>query len=64
MSKVTSLKGFSSPKGRKVKAKVWELFFPSMVIHSKLSYSTYVKIRFFIGLKYAFNLVLINALVH
>jgi hypothetical protein len=63
----TSLKGFSSPKGIKVKAKVWELLFPSMVIHSKLSYSTYVKNRFFIGLdfaKYAFNLVLINALVH
>jgi hypothetical protein len=38
-----------------------------MVIYSKLSYSTYVKNRFFIGLKSArcaFNLVLINALAH
>ena len=34
--KCTSLKGCSSPKGRKVKAKVWELSFPSLVICSKL----------------------------
>ena len=27
MIEVTSLKGYSSPKGRKVKAKVWELIF-------------------------------------
>jgi hypothetical protein len=62
-----SLKGCSSPKGIKVKAKVWELFFPSLVICSKLSYSIHVKNRFFIGLKLtrcAFNLILTNALVH
>jgi hypothetical protein len=38
-----------------------------MVIYSKLSYSTYEKNRFFIGhklAKCAFNLVLLNALVH
>jgi hypothetical protein len=52
MFKATSLKGYSSPKGRKVKAKVWELFFLSVVIYSKLSYSTYVKNRFFIGLNF------------
>ena len=29
--KATSLKGYTSPKGRKVKAKVWELIFLSLV---------------------------------
>jgi hypothetical protein len=63
--KFTSLKGCSSPKGRKVKAKVWELFFPSLVIYSKFGYSIHVKNRFFSGLKLtrcAFNII--NALVH
>jgi hypothetical protein len=34
--KCTSLKGCSSPKGRKVKAKVWELFFHHWLFCSKL----------------------------
>jgi hypothetical protein len=29
----TSLMGCFSPKGRKVKAKVWELSFPSLVVY-------------------------------
>jgi hypothetical protein len=43
LSKDTSLKGCSSPKGRKVKAKVWEFIFlinnvsHSIGIYSKLS---------------------------
>jgi hypothetical protein len=31
--KATSLKGYSSPKGRKVKAKVWELIFLIILHH-------------------------------
>ena len=70
MFKATSLKGCSSPKGRKVKAKVWELIF--LIKYSSHQWlftlnSTYVKNIFFIGLKSArcaFNLILINALVH
>jgi hypothetical protein len=65
--KCMRLKGCSSPKGRKVKAKVWELLFPSLDICSKLSYSVHVKNRFFIGRKLtrcAFNLILSNVLVH
>jgi hypothetical protein len=61
-----SLKGYSSPKGRKVKAKVWELIF--LIKYSSHQWlftlnSTYVKNRFFIGLKSArcaFNLILIK----
>jgi hypothetical protein len=73
MFKATSLKGYSSPKGRKVKAKVWELIFSikyssnQWLFTLKLSYSTYVKNRFLIGHKLArcaFNLVIIIALVH
>jgi hypothetical protein len=55
--KPQSLKGFSSPKGRKVKAKVCEL-----ILLNKYSshqwlfiqiYHTHVKNRFFVGLKTA-----------
>jgi hypothetical protein len=67
--KDTSLKGCSSTKRRKVKAKVWELIFLiNNSSHQLLFILNYhVKNRFLIGLKSArsaFNLVFINALVH
>ena len=74
MFKATSLKGCSSPKGRKVKAKVWELIF--LIKYSShqwlftLNYHILpMKNSFFIGIKSArcafnLNLILINALVH
>jgi hypothetical protein len=37
---------------KKGKSKGMGTLFPSMDIHSKLSYSTYVKNRFFIGLDF------------
>ena len=59
-------RGYSSPKGRKVKAKVWELIF--LIKYSSHQWlftlnSSYVKNRFFIGPKSArcaFNLILIK----
>jgi hypothetical protein len=69
-----SLKGYSSPKGRKVKAKVWELIFLIKYSSHQRSFALNyhilpLKNRFFIGLKSAscafnLNLILINALVH
>lgn len=66
----TSLMGCSSPKGREVKAKVWELIILvefSSHLNVYLINSTLVRNRFFIGListKRAFNLNLFNAFVH
>jgi hypothetical protein len=65
----TSLKGYSSPKGRKVKANVWELIFLiKNSSHQWLFTLNYLpmKNRFFIELKSArcaLHLNLINALV-
>jgi hypothetical protein len=73
MFKAISLKGCSSPKGRKVKAKVWELIF--LIKYSSLQWLFTLnyhilpmwRIDSLFELKSArcaFNLVLINAPVH
>jgi hypothetical protein len=65
--KVHEPQGLLFTQRKKGKSKVWELFVPSLVICSKLSYSIHVKNRFFIGLKLtrcAFNLIFKNTLVH
>jgi hypothetical protein len=66
--KATSLKGYSSPNGREVKANVWELIFlikysSHQWLFTLIYHSTYVKNRFFIEPKLArcaFNLILIK----